>query len=94
MMQQPMLISSLLIHAERHHGERKSSRAGSRVTSIATHIATWPREDLLAFYEGKVAKWWTPDDVVVVDAIPLGATGKMLKNRLRETFKDYLLPTA
>ena len=52
------------------------------------------REELLAFYEGKVAKWQVPDDVVFVDAIPLGATGKMLKTRLREMLKDYRLPTA
>lgn len=52
------------------------------------------REELLAFYEGKIAKWQVPDDVVFVDAIPLGATGKMLKTRLRETLKDYRLPTA
>jgi fatty-acyl-CoA synthase len=52
------------------------------------------REELLAHYEGKVAKWQVPDDVVFVDAIPLGATGKMLKTRLREQFKDYRLPTA
>jgi fatty-acyl-CoA synthase len=50
------------------------------------------REALLALYDGKVAKWWVPDDVVFVDSIPLGATGKMLKNRLREQFKDYKLP--
>ncbi len=49
------------------------------------------RDELLAFYEGKIAKWWTPDDVVFVDAIPLGATGKMLKNQLRERFQDHLL---
>jgi len=52
------------------------------------------RDALLGFYEGKIAKWWTPDDVVFTDAIPLGATGKMLKNRLREQFKDHRLPTA
>ena len=52
------------------------------------------REQLLAFFDGKIAKWWTPDDVVFVDAIPLGATGKMQKNKLREQFKDYRLPTA
>ena len=52
------------------------------------------REQLLAFYEGKVAKWWIPDDVVFVDAIPLGATGKMQKIKLRETLKDHRLPTA
>jgi fatty-acyl-CoA synthase len=52
------------------------------------------REELLAFYEGKIAKWWTPDDVQFVDAIPLGATGKILKTKLREQFRDYRLPTA
>ncbi|WP_096697125.1 3-(methylthio)propionyl-CoA ligase [Polaromonas sp. AER18D-145] len=50
------------------------------------------REELLSFYEGKTAKWQIPDDVVFVDAIPLGATGKMLKTRLREQLKDYTLP--
>ncbi len=50
------------------------------------------REDLLKFYEGKTAKWQVPDDIVFVDAIPLGATGKMLKTRLREMLKDYSLP--
>jgi fatty-acyl-CoA synthase len=50
--------------------------------------------DILALYEGKVAKWWTPDDVQFVDAIPLGPTGKILKTQLREQFKDYRLPTA
>jgi fatty-acyl-CoA synthase len=52
------------------------------------------REELLAFYEGKIAKWWTPDDVVFTDALPLGATGKILKNKIRETYRDYKLPTA
>ncbi|MDB5750144.1 MAG: alkK [Ramlibacter sp.] len=50
------------------------------------------REELIGFYEGKIAKWQVPDDVVFVEAIPLGATGKMLKTRLRETLKDYKLP--
>jgi fatty-acyl-CoA synthase len=50
------------------------------------------REDLLKFYDGKIAKWQIPDDVVFVDAIPLGATGKMLKTRLREQLADYKLP--
>ena len=52
------------------------------------------REQILGFFEGKIAKWWTPDDVVFVDAIPLGATGKMQKNKLREQFKHHQLPTA
>jgi fatty-acyl-CoA synthase len=46
------------------------------------------RDELLQFFEGKVARWWIPDDVQFVDAIPLGPTGKMLKNRLRERFRD------
>ena len=49
------------------------------------------RDELLAFFEGRIAKWWTPDDVVFVDAIPLGATGKMLKNRLREQHGEHLI---
>ena len=52
------------------------------------------REELLSYFNGKIAKWWTPDDVVFVDAIPLGATGKMLKHKLREMFREYRLPTA
>ena len=52
------------------------------------------RDELLHFYDGKIAKWWRPDDVVFVDSIPLGATGKMQKNKLRAMFKDYKLPTA
>ena len=48
---------------------------------------------LLAFYQGKTAKWQIPDDVVFVQAIPLGATGKMLKTHLREQLKDYRLPS-
>ena len=52
------------------------------------------RDELIAFYDGKIAKWWTPDDVVFVDAIPLGATGKMQKIKLREQFKAHKLPTA
>ncbi|MCW5258136.1 fatty-acid--CoA ligase [Verminephrobacter aporrectodeae subsp. tuberculatae] len=50
------------------------------------------REELLAFYAGKAANWQIPDDVLFVDAIPLGGTGKMLKTRLREQLKDYRLP--
>ena len=49
------------------------------------------REELLEYMEGKIAKWWMPDDVVFVDAIPLGATGKMLKNRLREQYGQRLM---
>jgi fatty-acyl-CoA synthase len=52
------------------------------------------REELLKFFEGKVAKWWMPDDVVFVEQLPHTATGKLLKTKLREDFKAYKLPTA
>jgi acyl-CoA synthetase (AMP-forming)/AMP-acid ligase II len=52
------------------------------------------RDELLAFYEGKIAKWQVPDDVVFVDSIPLGATGKMQKIKLREQFRNHRLPGA
>jgi acyl-CoA synthetase (AMP-forming)/AMP-acid ligase II len=52
------------------------------------------REELLKFFEGKVAKWCMPDDVVFVEQLPHTATGKLLKTKLREDFKDYKLPTA
>ena len=56
--------------------------------------STVSREELLQHYHGKAAKWQVPDDVIFVDAIPLGATGKMLKTRLREQLKDYRWPGA
>jgi 3-(methylthio)propionyl---CoA ligase len=46
-------------------------------------------DEIIKFYEGKIAKWQVPDDVIFVDAIPLGATGKMQKAKLREQFKTY-----
>ncbi len=51
------------------------------------------KEAMLRFYEGKIAKWWLPDDVVFVDELPHTATGKLSKLTLRERFKDYRLPT-
>ncbi len=52
------------------------------------------REELLKFFDGKIAKWWTPDDVVFVEGLPHTATGKIQKLKLREQFKGYKLPTA
>ena len=52
------------------------------------------REDILKFMEGKIAKWWMPDDVAFVDGIPHTATGKILKTALREQFKSYSFPNA
>ncbi len=52
------------------------------------------REDMLAYLTGKIAKWWMPDDVVFVDAIPHTAAGKIQKVALRAEFAHYRLPTA
>jgi len=56
--------------------------------------ATVDRNELLAFLEGKVAKWWLPDDIVVVDEMPHTATGKILKLELRKRFANHILPGA
>jgi fatty-acyl-CoA synthase len=58
-------------------------RAGSTVT----------REELLAHFNGKIAKWWLPDDVVFAENLPVGGTGKIQKNKLREQYSDYQLPS-
>jgi fatty-acyl-CoA synthase len=49
------------------------------------------KQELLKFYEGKIAKWWMPDDVVFVNELPHTATGKLSKLTLRQQFKDYRL---
>ena len=51
------------------------------------------RADILAFFEGRVAKWWMPDDVVFLESLPHTATGKLLKTKLRDDFKNHKLPT-
>jgi fatty-acyl-CoA synthase len=52
------------------------------------------REDILKYMEGKIAKWWMPDDVAFVEGIPHTATGKILKTALRDQFKTYSFPNA
>jgi acyl-CoA synthetase (AMP-forming)/AMP-acid ligase II len=47
------------------------------------------KDELLAYYDGKVAKWWTPNDVVFVEELPHTATGKVKKIELRRQFADY-----
>ena len=54
---------------------------------------TATKEDILAFMQGKIAKWWMPDDVAFVDEIPHTATGKIQKTTLRQQFAGYKLPT-
>jgi fatty-acyl-CoA synthase len=50
------------------------------------------REEMLEHLAGKVAKWWLPEEVIFVDELPHTATGKLLKTRLREQYRDNLLP--
>jgi fatty-acyl-CoA synthase len=52
------------------------------------------KDEFLGFLEGKIAKWWMPDDVAFVDDIPLGATGKIDKKIIRQAYEGYVLPTA
>ena len=52
------------------------------------------REEILDYLAGEVAKWWLPDDVVFVDELPHTATGKVLKLKLREQYRDHALPEA
>ena len=47
------------------------------------------KEEIMTFMDGKIAKWWIPDDVVFIDEIPHTATGKIKKTALREQFSDY-----
>ncbi|MSP95865.1 MAG: fatty-acid--CoA ligase [Betaproteobacteria bacterium] len=64
------------------------------VVAIKKPGATVTREELLKFYEGKIAKWWMPDDVVFVEQLPHTATGKLSKLTLRNEMKSYVLPGA
>ena len=50
------------------------------------------KTEMLQWFDGKIAKWWLPDDVVFVDALPHTATGKIKKTDLRKQFADYRLP--
>ncbi|MEM7427682.1 MAG: long-chain fatty acid--CoA ligase, partial [Pseudomonadota bacterium] len=52
------------------------------------------KEDILGYMDGKIVKWWMPDDVAFIDEIPHTATGKISKLQLREKFVGYTLPTA
>jgi fatty-acyl-CoA synthase len=61
---------------------------------VAKPGETVGKDDILGYMDGKIAKWWMPDDVVFVEEIPHTATGKIQKTALRERFKDYRLPTA
>ena len=56
--------------------------------------ATLSPEELIEFLDGRVAKWWLPDDVVFIDEVPKTSVGKFSKKDLRDRFADHVLPTA
>ncbi len=62
------------------------------VVVVKRDDAVLTRDQLIAHYEGRMAKWWTPDDVVFVDELPHTATGKVHKLKLRQQFSTYQLP--
>ncbi len=62
------------------------------VVAIKKPGASVTKEELLKFYDGKIAKWWMPDDVVFVEQLPHTATGKLSKLTLRGEMKNYTLP--
>ena len=64
------------------------------IVAVAAEGETPDEADVLASYEGKVAQWQVPDRVIFVDDLPLGATGKVLKNKLREAYGNVLLEEA
>ena len=71
--------------------KRRGSATIGDLNAAACRCYGYERDELLAFYEGKIAKWWMPDDVIFVDSIPLGATGKMQKSVLRDAYQDHLV---
>src|SRR3990167_513238 len=60
--------------------------------AVLKPAASVTREELLAFFEGKIAKWWIPDDVMFVKELPHTATGKLLKTQLRQDFAHHAWP--
>ncbi len=64
------------------------------IIAVRAEGSTITAEEVIAHFDGKIAKWQTPDAVVFVEALPLGATGKVLKNKLREQFGEILIERA
>ena len=64
------------------------------IAPLEQHRNNITKEEILEFLSARVAKWWLPDDIVFVDAVPKTSVGKFNKRALREQFKDYSLPTA
>ena len=68
--------------------ENQELRSELRDEKIKVRLLS-AKDEILQMYIGKVAKWMIPDDVIFTDNIPLGATGKILKNKLRDQFGGH-----
>ena len=79
------MYAAVIAARDRKWGERPLLIVKLRPGMAAT------REEFLAFLKGRVADWWLPDDVLIVEEMPLGATGKLDKKRLRALYGDHLL---
>jgi fatty-acyl-CoA synthase len=78
-------IAAVIAVPHREWGERPLLIVQLREGASAT------RDEFLAFFEGKIPKWWTPNDVIFVDEIPLGATGKIDKKALRQRHGSHVI---
>ena len=83
-------------------GSRRDCRVSSQVAGAAAGLhraaasstaASITKQEILDFLSGRVAKWWLPDDIVFIEAVPKTSVGKFNKRALREQFKDYSLPS-
>ena len=64
------------------------------IAPLEQHRGSITKQEILDFLDGRVAKWWLPDDIVFIEAVPKTSVGKFNKRALREEFKDYVLPGA
>ncbi len=85
----PKVVEAAVISVAHPHWDERPL-----LIAVREEGAELEKSELLDWYEGKIARWWKPDDVVFVDELPHTATGKLLKTKLRDDFKDYILPTA
>ena len=83
-------MQSLITNA-RHFKKRVVIDDEADFATPDTNINKKDKESIYSFLEDKIAKWWKPDDIVFVDELPIGATGKVLKIELREQYKDHLM---
>jgi fatty-acyl-CoA synthase len=90
-MAHPKVLEAAVIAA---HHPKWQERPLAAVVPHAQYKGQITKEEILTFLEGRIAKWWLPDDVVFIDAVPKTSVGKFDKKALRQQFKDYQFPAA